>query len=207
MTNGWPSLSTVSQRWQSRLEDKANRKGDASQERSCLIASSRSNNLSHRKNTRLHVPYIYASTGANSLSKRCRFRGRGTYACHKLCIKHITEFMVRCNALVSDKGVTMQKETSTFGLRYFSRSPLQSYHFWLNTIFLAMVTSEAAYYVTRFRTVLGTEAAAFMAFPVLVVAVLWFRACLPIVKYTMLFSRPKTQKQRETVWEPKFCMT
>jgi hypothetical protein len=106
---------------------------------------------------------------------------------------------LRCNALISDKGVTMRKEPSTFGLRYFSRSPLQSYHFWLNTIFLAMVASEAAYYVTCYCTVLGTEAAASMAFPVLVVAALWFRVLLTHRKVHNAFfdsQDPETMRNR-----------
>jgi len=68
-----------------------------------------------------------------------------------------------------------QNKLSGFGRRYFSRPPLRSYHFWVSTIFVLLVASEAAFYTVRFRSLLNSEAGASMILPVVVILLIWFK--------------------------------
>jgi hypothetical protein len=61
------------------------------------------------------------------------------------------------------------------GRRYFSHSPLHSYHFWVVTVLLLIVLFEAAFYTSHLSSVLGPEAMLAFVFPAIVGLVLWFR--------------------------------
>jgi hypothetical protein len=64
---------------------------------------------------------------------------------------------------------------SSLGRRYFSRALLRSYHFWVSTLFLMLVASEAVFFTVRFRSHLDSEARLLMMLPVVVMTVLWFK--------------------------------
>ena len=64
---------------------------------------------------------------------------------------------------------------SQFGRRYFSRSPWNSYHFWVTTFFFLLVASLGLYYAIRFSERLNVEATLMIIFPSVVMAVVWFR--------------------------------
>lgn len=64
---------------------------------------------------------------------------------------------------------------SSLGRRYFSRPPLRSYYFWVSTISVFIVISEAVFFVVRLRMRLNGEALSLMIFSVAVLVVLWSR--------------------------------
>jgi hypothetical protein len=64
---------------------------------------------------------------------------------------------------------------SSFGRRYFSRPPLRSYHFWVSTLFVLVVASEAVFFTVSLRAHLDSEASASMILPAVVMSVLWFK--------------------------------
>jgi len=59
------------------------------------------------------------------------------------------------------------------GRLHFSRPPMQSYRFWVETLFLLMVASEALFFMVFFRSRLSGEAIAYMIFPLAALALLW----------------------------------
>src|SRR4029077_4544182 len=63
----------------------------------------------------------------------------------------------------------------SLGRHYFSRAPLRSYHFWVNTLFLMFLAWEAILFTMRFRSLLGSEVSASMILPVVAMTVLWFK--------------------------------
>jgi hypothetical protein len=64
---------------------------------------------------------------------------------------------------------------SSFGYRYFSRPPLRSHHFWVNTLFLVLVASQAIYCALHAGSRRDVEAITTVVFPIVVLVLLWFK--------------------------------
>jgi hypothetical protein len=62
----------------------------------------------------------------------------------------------------------------TVGRHQFSRPPIRSYHFWVETLFLLMVAGIAAFLAVFFRLQLSATTIICMGLPILMLAVLWF---------------------------------